>query len=121
MALISNVVKGSASNRLALLVHGYGADERDLGGLLPYLDPDGPGGVRMVKTDLHPGRIVLRQDLWVALETVTSHLDSLSELSEVLQLRLQMAMERWQRAMSTLSNLLKKVSETSSAIIQNLK
>ena len=41
MALIANVVKGSASNRLALLVHGYGADERDLGGLLTYLDPDG--------------------------------------------------------------------------------
>jgi thioredoxin 1 len=41
MALIANVVKGSASSRLALLVHGYGADERDLGGLLTYLDPDG--------------------------------------------------------------------------------
>jgi thioredoxin 1 len=41
MALITNVVKGSASQRLALLVHGYGADERDLGGLLTYLDPDG--------------------------------------------------------------------------------
>ena len=41
MALISNIVQGSNSNRLALLVHGYGADERDLGGLLTYLDPDG--------------------------------------------------------------------------------
>ena len=41
MALITNVVKGSASNRLALLVHGLGADERDLGGLLTYLDADG--------------------------------------------------------------------------------
>ena len=39
--MISNIVKGSASNRLALLIHGYGADERDLGGLLAYLDPDG--------------------------------------------------------------------------------
>src|SRR5882672_6512182 len=41
MALITNVVQGTASKRLALLVHGYGADERDLGGLLTYLDPDG--------------------------------------------------------------------------------
>jgi phospholipase/carboxylesterase len=41
MALIANVVKGSSSVRLALLVHGYGADERDLGGLLTYLDPNG--------------------------------------------------------------------------------
>jgi thioredoxin 1 len=39
--LVVNVVKGSDAARLLLLVHGYGADERDLGGLLPYLDPDG--------------------------------------------------------------------------------
>ncbi|MGO9876656.1 MAG: thioredoxin domain-containing protein [Acidimicrobiia bacterium] len=39
--MISNIVQGSESNRLALLIHGYGADERDLGGLLSYLDPNG--------------------------------------------------------------------------------
>jgi thioredoxin 1 len=39
--VISNIVQGSESNRLALLIHGYGADERDLGGLLSYLDPQG--------------------------------------------------------------------------------
>jgi thioredoxin 1 len=41
MALITNVIKGSDATRLLLLVHGYGADERDLGGILPYLDPEG--------------------------------------------------------------------------------
>ena len=41
MPLITNVVRGSSADRLLLLVHGFGADERDLGGLLPYLDPDG--------------------------------------------------------------------------------
>jgi thioredoxin 1 len=41
MALVTNVIKGSNAQRLLLLVHGFGADERDLGGLLPYLDPDG--------------------------------------------------------------------------------
>jgi thioredoxin 1 len=41
MALVTNMVKGSSAQRLLLLVHGYGADEQDLGGLLPYLDPDG--------------------------------------------------------------------------------
>jgi thioredoxin 1 len=41
VALVSNIVQGSNASRLLLLVHGYGADERDLGGLLPYLDPDG--------------------------------------------------------------------------------
>jgi len=41
MALVTNTIQGSAAQRLLLLVHGYGADEQDLGGLLPYLDPDG--------------------------------------------------------------------------------
>jgi thioredoxin 1 len=39
--LISNVITAPSARRLMLLVHGYGADEQDLGGLLPYLDPEG--------------------------------------------------------------------------------
>ncbi len=38
---MTNIVSGSRSNRLALLVHGFGADEQDLGGLVSYLDPEG--------------------------------------------------------------------------------
>lgn len=38
MSLVTNTIRGSRPERLVLLVHGYGADERDLGGLLPYLD-----------------------------------------------------------------------------------
>lgn len=54
MSLINNVIQGESAERLFLFVHGYGADERDLGGLLPYLDqygrlatvlPRGPLGV----------------------------------------------------------------------------
>jgi thioredoxin len=41
MALVTNVVRGQAPERLFLLVHGFGADEKDLAGLLPYLDPNG--------------------------------------------------------------------------------
>ncbi|MGH9049012.1 MAG: thioredoxin [Acidimicrobiia bacterium] len=41
MTLITNVVKGASPERVLLLVHGLGTDERDLGGLLAYLDPDG--------------------------------------------------------------------------------
>ena len=40
-SLVTNVVRGSEASRLMLLVHGYGADERDLGDLLRYLDPEG--------------------------------------------------------------------------------
>ena len=36
-------------------------------------------------------------------------------------LRLQMAMDRMSKFMSTLSNLLKKMSDTGSTITQNLK
>jgi hypothetical protein len=36
-------------------------------------------------------------------------------------LRLQMAMDRMSKMMSTLSNLLKKISDTASSITSNLK
>jgi thioredoxin 1 len=41
MALIHNIVGPPTAERVLLLVHGWGADERDLGGVLPYLDPEG--------------------------------------------------------------------------------
>lgn len=41
MELVTNVITSPSAQRLLLLVHGYGADERDLGGLLTYLDPEG--------------------------------------------------------------------------------
>jgi len=41
MALVTNLIAGSEARRVLLLAHGYGADERDLGGLLGYLDPEG--------------------------------------------------------------------------------
>jgi thioredoxin 1 len=41
MTLIHNIVGTPQAARVLLLVHGLGADERDLGGLLPYLDPEG--------------------------------------------------------------------------------
>ena len=48
-------------------------------------------------------------------------LDSMSELGEMESLRLQMAMDRMSKMMSTLSNLLKKMSDTASQITQNMK
>ncbi len=47
--------------------------------------------------------------------------DSLSELSETESLRLQMAMDRESKMMETLSNILKKISDTADSITQNLK
>ncbi|MFO1538823.1 MAG: thioredoxin [Actinomycetota bacterium] len=39
--LVHNVVAPPKAERVLLLCHGFGSDEVDLGGLLPYLDPDG--------------------------------------------------------------------------------
>lgn len=50
-----------------------------------------------------------------------NQLDSQSELGETEQLRLQMAMDRQSKLMTTLSNLLKKIDDTSQSIVQNLK
>jgi hypothetical protein len=47
--------------------------------------------------------------------------DSISEMGEMDQLELQMVMDRMSKAEATLSNLLKKISNTQSAIVQNIK
>lgn len=88
---------------------------------LPELDPDSPCGVRMVKTDLFAGRILTPHDIDCVAEDLQARLDSLSEMGEMESLRLQMAMDRRSKIMSTISNLLKKQSETAAAITQNIK
>lgn len=66
-------------------------------------------------------RGVTKKDVENAKETVKNKLDSMSEMGEMESLRLQMAMDRLSKMMSTLSNVLKKSSETASSITQNLK
>lgn len=48
-------------------------------------------------------------------------LDSKNEVSDVASMRLQMAMDRLSKMMSTLSNILKKQSDTENSIINNIK
>ena|ERR1700680_4290733 len=54
-------------------------------------------------------------------QNVKNQLDSMSEMGETESLRLQMAMDRMSKLMSTLSNLLKKISDTEAGIAQNMK
>ena len=56
-----------------------------------------------------------------AKKTIQDKLDNMSEMGEMESLRLQMAMDRLSKMMSTLSNLLKKISDTASSITQNIK
>ena len=54
-------------------------------------------------------------------QSVSSHLDSLSEMGETESLRLQMAMDRLSKMTSTLSNLLHRIETTDAAITHNMK
>ena len=45
----------------------------------------------------------------------------MSEMGEMESLRLQMAMDRLSKFMSTLSNMLKMKSDTESSIVQNIR
>jgi len=49
------------------------------------------------------------------------HLNKMSEMGEIESLRMQMAMDRMSKLMSTLSNILKKSSDSAGQITQNLK
>lgn len=64
-------------------------------------------------------KVVAKLD--AGLKDTKANLDSMSEMGETESLRLQMAMDRLSKMMSTLSNLLKKVSDTAQSITQNLK
>ena len=62
-----------------------------------------------------------KSDIDNAKETIKNKLDSMSEMGETESLRLQMAMDRMSKMMSTLSNIMKKISDTANQIVQNLK
>ena len=47
--------------------------------------------------------------------------DSMSEMNQMEQLRMQMAMDRKSKAMQALSNLLEKSSDTAATLTSNLK
>ena len=54
-------------------------------------------------------------------KVIAEQLSTPSDMSELMQLRLQMALDRRSKLEEVLSNLLKKQSDTAAAIIGNLK
>jgi hypothetical protein len=64
---------------------------------------------------------IYAKQLEAEFEAIQEDIDSLSELGEMESLRLQLAMDRLSKMMSTLSNLMKKISDTTNQIVQNLK
>ena len=62
-----------------------------------------------------------KADLDARIDEMKAQMDSMSEMGETESLRLQMAMDRMSKLMSTLSNMLKKISDTQNSIVQNIK
>jgi hypothetical protein len=60
-------------------------------------------------------------DLRAVGDDLKGKLDSMNEMSEMTSLRLQMMMDRRSKFISTLSNIMKKVSTTQESVTQNLK
>jgi hypothetical protein len=88
---------------------------------IPVPDADSSTGVQIAEVDLIGHDPVTYDDLCGVKDEIKNRLDSMSELGEMVSLRLQMAMDRRSKMMSTLSNILKKISDTDSTIVQNLK
>ena len=65
--------------------------------------------------------VATKAEMSAVVDQMKADLDAMSELGETESLRLQMAMDRMSKMMSTLSNILKKISCTASQITQNLK
>jgi hypothetical protein len=62
-----------------------------------------------------------RADIALQIEALKQDLDAMSEMGEMESLKLQMAMDRLSKMQSTISNVMKKASDTSSSVIQNIK
>ena len=78
-----------------------------------------PESIKFVRSSR--AKQVSKADQDAMVEKLKSDLDSMSEMGEMESLRLQMLMDRRSKAISTLSNLLKKMHDTQQSIIQNLK
>jgi hypothetical protein len=70
---------------------------------------------------INGNRPITYGDLKSIQSNLQGSLDSMNEMSEMTSMRLQMAMDRRSKFVETLSNILKKMSDTSDAIVANLK
>lgn len=106
---------------LAFASAGLGGEAEYHRAEVPQPDPGCTGGVLTMVTDLHPGQITTPQQLEAIRDALEGSLDSLSEMSSMQALRLQMAMDRRSKMLEAISNIMKKTSDTGSTIVQNMK
>ena len=70
---------------------------------------------------LSPGRRLRLDDIKLAIDAWQDAIDSQSEAGEEVQLRLQILMDRFTQSATMLSNIMKKISDTTGGIIQNTR
>jgi Arc/MetJ-type ribon-helix-helix transcriptional regulator len=116
-----DIANSTGLMRLEFGQSGLGSERAYHHVLIPVQDPCSESGVKLVETDLHKGRISELSTLESIRDELRDKLDSLSEMGEMESLRLQMMMDRYSKFMTTLSNIMKKISDTSQSITQNLK
>jgi len=112
---------GASDGQLTFGQDGLGGEESYHHAALPVPDAGSARGVRAVVTDLHPGPVTSEDQLRAIGDDLRDRLDSMSAMSEMTSLRLQMAMDRRSKFVETLSNIMKKIDSTQETIVQNLK
>jgi exonuclease I len=100
---------------------GMGSQQAYHRACMPYADPESDGGVKCVRTDLYRGKIDDIAQLEAIRDNLKGELDNMNEMSEMTSLRLQMMMDRRSKFISTLSNIMKKISTSQDTLVQNLK
>jgi putative addiction module CopG family antidote len=100
---------------------GMGSEEAYHHAKMPVADPESEHGVKFVPTNLYNDHLDDVAQLRCVQDDLKGQLDSMREMSELTSLRLQMVMDRRSKFISTLSNILKKISTTQDALLQNLK
>lgn len=81
------------------------------------------GALRAARVPMEPvtREVKTVRDLRAVQSELKGKLDSMNEMGEMTSLRLQMMMDRRSKFISTLSNIMKKISTTQDTLIQNLK
>ena len=72
-------------------------------------------------TQLNDSVTILKKQMDMLMTSLKDKTDSLGEMNEADQLRMQQAMEKMNSLMQMISNMMKKMHDTQMAIISNLK
>jgi putative addiction module CopG family antidote len=116
-----DIANSTGQTRFKFGPNGMGSERAYHHVLMPVMDLCSEGGVKFVETDLYKGRIADVSMLESIRDDLRDKLDSMSEMGEMESLRLQMIMDRRSKFISTLSNIMKKISDTQESITQNIK